>query len=141
MQGSCDFQPSDNSRNQYGAVTEKSTGSKTPFLLSETPDLRDEESDTNHCYQGKKSEISMERENLVMEKGHLRRILQPGWIAIAWRAVGTKRTFFIFLQNGTRKANAKRLYSLIFYEAPGNGVDHFPSPSCRPQNRKANERI
>jgi len=40
--------------------------------------------------------FSGEREQLVMEKGHLRRILKTGWLAIVWRAVGIKRAFFWF---------------------------------------------
>lgn len=47
--GSC-FQPNDNTRNKYGTINEKATGSKTPFLLSEIQDVKDEGSDTNHCY-------------------------------------------------------------------------------------------
>lgn len=48
--GSCGFQPNDNLRNRYGAITEKSRGSKTLSLHPKTQDLKDKESDTNHCY-------------------------------------------------------------------------------------------
>lgn len=42
--------------------------------------------------------FSGEREQLVMEKGHLRRILKTGWIAVVWRAVGIKRAFSFSFQ-------------------------------------------
>lgn len=48
--GSCGFQPNDNLRDKYSAITEKSMGSKTPSLSSETQDLKDEESDASDCY-------------------------------------------------------------------------------------------
>lgn len=77
--GSCGFQPNDNTRNIYGAITEKATGSKTPFQLSEIQNVKDEESDTNHCYHERHVKFQWRERTTVYGEGTFEKDLE-NWV-------------------------------------------------------------